>query len=73
MFIARGLGLPGDRNAAAKFADVEAGAAIGSYIGAATKAGIVSGVSSGSFKPNSPITREEMAIMMSRAATADGV
>ncbi|MNJ62886.1 Endoglucanase precursor [compost metagenome] len=37
------------------------------YIGAATKAGIITGYTDGTFKPNSNITREQMALMMVRA------
>ncbi|WP_308636659.1 Ig-like domain-containing protein [Paenibacillus silvisoli] len=73
MFIAKGLGLPGDRMAAGKFKDVNTATALAAYIGAASKAGIVTGLTDGSFKPNSPITREEMAAMMVRAASAAGV
>ncbi|EXX84969.1 hypothetical protein BG53_09975 [Paenibacillus darwinianus] len=40
------------------------------YIGAASAAGIVTGMPDGTFKPNSPITREQMAAMLIRAAKA---
>ncbi|WP_219834414.1 Ig-like domain-containing protein [Paenibacillus sp. R14(2021)] len=73
MFIAKGLGLTGDRSAAAKFKDVNSSTVLAAYIGAASKAGIVAGMTDGSFKPNSPITREQMASMMVRAASAAGV
>ncbi|RIX51069.1 hypothetical protein D3P08_18505 [Paenibacillus nanensis] len=66
-YIAKGLGLSGDRAAAAKFKDVNANTAMGAYIGAAAASGIVNGVDSSSFKPNSYITRQEMATMMMRA------
>src|SRR5262249_55646218 len=68
MFIAKGLGLTGDRTAAAKFKDVNTTTILSAYIGAASKAGIVQGTSDGTFKPNNPVTREEMASMMVRAA-----
>ncbi|OUS75162.1 hypothetical protein B1748_18680 [Paenibacillus sp. MY03] len=67
-YIAKGLGLTGDRTAAAKFSDVNKDTVMGAYIGAASAAGIVNGVSASSFKPNSPITRQDMATMMMRAA-----
>ncbi|SFJ26581.1 repeat-containing protein [Paenibacillus sp. UNC496MF] len=73
MFIAKGLGLTGDRSAAAKFKDVNTSAALAAYIGAAATSGIVQGMTDGSFKANNPITREEMATMMVRAAAAAGV
>ncbi|MCQ6561885.1 Ig-like domain-containing protein [Paenibacillus mendelii] len=73
MFIAKGLGLSGDKQAAGKFKDVNTSTVLAAYIGAASKAGIVQGMTDGSFKPNSPITREEIATMMVRAARAAGV
>ncbi|RXZ83470.1 hypothetical protein EBB07_06570 [Paenibacillaceae bacterium] len=73
MFIARGLGLSGDKQAAAKFSDVTASTQYAAYIGAATNAGIVQGNTDGSFKPNNFITRQEMAAMMIRAASAADV
>ncbi|AZN38539.1 Ig-like domain-containing protein [Paenibacillus albus] len=73
MFIAKGLGLTGDRSAAAKFKDVNTNTILAAYIGAASKAGIVQGMTDGSFKPNNSVTRQEMASMMVRAASAAGV
>lgn len=72
-YIAKGLGLTGDRTAAAKFKDVNKDTTMGSYIGAAAAAGIVNGVDSSSFKPNSYITRQDMATMMMRAAKVSGM
>ncbi|WP_080832547.1 Ig-like domain-containing protein [Cohnella massiliensis] len=72
-FIARGLGLPGDRSAAAKFGDVGANGANAAYIGAVSNVGIVQGTEKGTFNPNASITREEMATMMLRAMTYAGV
>ncbi|MCM3628096.1 Ig-like domain-containing protein [Paenibacillus glycanilyticus] len=72
-YIVRGLGLSGNRSEAAKYKDVASGTAAAAYIGAASKAGIVMGNTDGTFKPNSPITRQEMAVMMSRAAKAAAV
>lgn len=71
-YIAKGLGLTGDRTAAAKFKDFNSNTVMGAYIGAAAAAGIVNGVDSSNFKPNSYITRQDMATMMMRAwASAD--
>ncbi|WP_337103575.1 Ig-like domain-containing protein [Paenibacillus sp. YIM B09110] len=72
-YIAKGLGLTGNKTAAAKFKDVNSKTTMGAYIGAASEAGIVTGNTDGTFKPNNPITRQEMAVMMGRAATAAGV
>ena len=71
-FIARGLGLPGDKAAAARFADVGSSSAGAGYIGAVSQAGIVQGDGKGRFNPNAAITREEMATMMQRAMTYAG-
>lgn len=65
-FIAKGLGLEGDEANARKFPDVKSGDAA-KYIGAAAKAGIITGNTDGTFKPGSYITREQMALMMVRA------
>ncbi|MFF2092600.1 Ig-like domain-containing protein [Paenibacillus sp. NPDC058174] len=72
-YIAKGLGLAGNKAAASKFRDVNTGTAMAAYIGAASEAGIVQGNSDGTFKPNSPISRQEMAVMMTRASKAAGV
>lgn len=70
-FVARALGLPGDLKTAQKFFDVT-NSPKSAFIGAAAKAGIVAGNTDGSFKPNSPITREQMAMMMVRAMNYAG-
>jgi len=67
-FIARGLGLSGDKSAATRFSDVNASTVMAAYIGAVSKAGIVEGHPDGTFKPDQSITRQEMAAMMIRAA-----
>jgi trimeric autotransporter adhesin len=66
VFIAKGLGLAGDETNARRFPDVSSGTTA-AYIGAAAKAGIINGNADGTFKPNSNITREQMALMMVRA------
>lgn len=72
-YIAKGLGLTGNKTAAAKFKDVSSNTTMGAYIGAASEAGIIFGNTDGTFKPNSPITRQDMAVMMGRAAAVAGV
>ncbi|WP_028608252.1 Ig-like domain-containing protein [Paenibacillus harenae] len=67
-YIAKGLGLSGDRSAAAKYRDVNQNTAMAAYIGAASAAGIVMGNTDGTFKPNDQVSRQEMAVMMMRAA-----
>jgi hypothetical protein len=73
MFIAKGLGLSGDKQAASRFKDVDTSSALAAYIGAAANAGIVQGMTDGSFKAGSLVTREQMASMMIRAASGAGV
>ncbi len=65
-YVARGLGLTGNLEAAAAFKDLRKhnNAA---FIGAAVRAGIVKGISAASFDPNANITREQMAVMLMRA------
>ncbi|MGW7159330.1 SwmB domain-containing protein [Paenibacillus taichungensis] len=65
--VAKGLGLPGDYSSVQQFKDVRYGDPTGAYIGAAAKAGIITGNTDGTFRPDSMITREQMAIMMVRA------
>ncbi|WEK53915.1 MAG: Ig-like domain-containing protein [Candidatus Cohnella colombiensis] len=72
-FIARGLGLNGDKTTAARFLDVGSSHASAAYIGAVSKAGIVEGGTDGNFRPNASITREEMATMFVRAMNYAGV
>nr|WP_275446269.1 Ig-like domain-containing protein [Paenibacillus sp. ACRSA] len=70
--IARGLGLNGEPTAASRFPDVRSGSVTSAYIGAAAEAGIITGNTDGTFKPDRPITREQMAIMMVRALNYGG-
>lgn len=70
-FIAKGLGLEGDAVSASRFTDVTSGTSA-TYIGAAAKAGIITGNTDGSFKPGNYITREQMALMMVRAMEYTG-
>ncbi|WP_150270538.1 Ig-like domain-containing protein [Paenibacillus tepidiphilus] len=67
VMLSRGLGLVGDRQTAQQFRDVQGSTQIGDYIGAAAKAGIITGNTDGTFRPNENITREQLAIMIIRA------
>ncbi|CAM2933770.1 Ig-like domain-containing protein [Paenibacillus sediminis] len=71
-YMAKALGLSGDQYTARRFRDIPYASPVGSYIGAAAKAGIVSGNTDATFKPNSYITREQMAVMMVRAMEYTG-
>ncbi|GIP28718.1 hypothetical protein J23TS9_38480 [Paenibacillus sp. J23TS9] len=70
-YVARGLGLSGDVQTSQRFYDVT-NTKENAFIGAAVKAGIIAGNTDGSFKPDSPITREQMAIIMARAMNYTG-
>lgn len=72
-YIAKGLGLAGDREAAAKFKDVNVNTVMGAYIGAAAGNDIIAGTTPTTFSPNSYITRQDMAIIMLRAAKEAGM
>lgn len=71
-YIAKGLGLTPDISSGSRFRDVSPSSASAGYINAAAKAGIITGNTDGTFQPGSPITREQMAIMMVRALSSAG-
>lgn len=54
------------------FSDVRPGDWHFGYVEAAARAGLVSGYPDGSFRPDAPITRQEMAALVVRAAKAAG-
>lgn len=56
-----------------KFSDVRPGAWYMSYIASAVAAGIVQGYEDGTFRPDQNITRQEMAVMVYRAAKVTGI
>jgi hypothetical protein len=60
-------------NAAAAFNDVAGSAWYASYVNAAAELGIVNGDENGNFNPNATITRQDMAVMIKRAAEKAGV
>ncbi|RUT33285.1 hypothetical protein EJP77_06435 [Paenibacillus zeisoli] len=72
VYIAKGLGLSPDISSGSRFRDVSSSSASAAYINAAAKAGIITGNTDGTFQPGSPITREQMAIMMVRALSSAG-
>lgn len=61
------LGLETDSAAATPFSDVTGHWAV-SYIGALTKAGYIKGYTDGTFRPDRPVTRAELAALLNRAA-----
>jgi hypothetical protein len=68
--LVKGLGLSQDKTEA--FKDVAAADWYAGYVGAAVKAGLVEGIDQGTFAPNANITREQMAVMISRALNTAG-
>ncbi|WP_340399622.1 SwmB domain-containing protein [Paenibacillus sp. FSL H8-0079] len=70
--VAKGMGLAGNQTATGRFRDVLGGGTTSAYIGAAAEAGIITGNTDGTFKPDRPITREQMALMMVRAMNYGG-
>ena len=69
--IARGLGLP--QKSSDVFKDVTADDWFYIYVGTAYNYGIIKGVSENEFNPNGTITREEAAVMVTRAASLCGM
>ena len=69
--LAHALGLIEDESAG-RFSDVLPGQPLAGMVGAAVKAGLVSGYEDGTFRPDAPISREEMAVMAIRAIKAAG-
>lgn|GEM_PF-6322213 len=65
--LVRGLRLGAGSGSDASFSDVSARAWYAGDIAAAFEAGVVSGNGAGSFRPNSPITRQEMVAMLMKA------
>ena len=69
--IARGLGLP--QKSSNVFKDVTKNDWFYNYVGTAYSYGIIKGVSENEFNPNGTITREEAAVMVTRAAKLCGM
>lgn len=68
-FVARALGLPA---ATSRFSDVPKTSALYDGVSRANKAGIIKGFSDGTFKPNTPVSRQDMAVMLDRAMQLKG-
>ena len=69
--VVRALGLtPADTGA---FVDVASTAWYSPYVGAASTYGLINGVGEGRFSPDGTITRQEAAVMVSRAAELCGI
>lgn len=69
--LVRALGLYGS-DAGVKFSDVPASGWFAGAVGTAVKTGLVEGFEDNTFKPNSNITREQMAVMITRAMKIAG-
>ncbi|MGZ7445157.1 S-layer homology domain-containing protein [Paenibacillus sp. TH7-28] len=69
--LVRSLGLR-EKTGQSAFNDVPAGAWYAGAAEAAFAAGLINGYPDGSFKPNAPITREQMAAMIARAVSFAG-
>ncbi len=69
--VVRGLGITPQTGSA--FTDVPAGSWYASFVGAANTYGLVNGVTAATFAPNETISREEGAVMISRAAQLCGL
>ena len=57
----------------ANFNDVSSGAWYFGTVGWAADSGIITGVGNGNFAPNTPVTREQMAVMLYRYAEIKGI
>ncbi len=69
--VTRGLGLTPEPNH--DFADVTGGDWFAGYVGTASTYGIINGVGGGRFAPEGTITRQEAAVMVTRAAKLCGM
>ncbi|MFC0214007.1 S-layer homology domain-containing protein [Paenibacillus chartarius] len=69
--VTRALGLT-ENAGAARFQDVNGSDWFAGSVGAAANAGLVQGFEDGSFRPDTRITREQMAVMISRALAFAG-
>lgn len=70
--LVRALGLPIEDDGAAAYTDVSPRDWFAGVVGAASRAGLIRGFEDGSFKPEDKITREQMALMLSRALEVAG-
>lgn len=70
--LARAAGLEPDPAPAARFKDVPRDIWYAGYVGAAVKAGLITGTSKTTFTPGARITRLQLAVMIGRALKAQG-
>jgi hypothetical protein len=70
--LARALGLPTPSSTTTAFTDVAPSAWYAGTVAAAVQAGLVDGTSATTFSPDLPLTREQMAVLLARAATYQG-
>lgn len=70
--VVRSLGLTPNAAAASSFEDVNSGVWYAEAVGTAVGAGFVSGYPDGTFRPNAPITRQEMAVVLAQASKFAG-
>ena len=66
------LNLQAGGSSATSFTDVPAGAWYAPYVAAAVQAGVIQGTSATTFSPDAPVTREEMAVILTRALKLTG-
>ncbi|MDQ0285658.1 hypothetical protein J2Z49_000762 [Desulfofundulus luciae] len=71
-FLLRAMSVPEQKAAGSRFKDVAAGAWYAGAVETAAAQGLVGGYPDGTFKPNAPITREELAAMITRALAKSG-
>ncbi|MFD0677849.1 MULTISPECIES: S-layer homology domain-containing protein [unclassified Paenibacillus] len=70
ILLARGLGLTASDTS--KFVDIQSSDWFAPAVGAAVKAGLIDGYEDSTFRPNANITREQMAVMITRAIALTG-
>lgn len=70
--LVRALGLSTDTGHVAKFNDVKSTDWFAADVAAAHQAGLIQGFGDNTFKPNAQITRDQMAVMVTRALKAAG-
>lgn len=73
MLLVRALGLQAASDELQRFNDVQEGAWYTGAIAAAVQAGLVTGDTGGSFRPDAALTREEAAVIMGRALAYTGM
>ncbi|MNC20503.1 Endo-1,4-beta-xylanase A precursor [compost metagenome] len=70
--LVRATGLEESQPAANGLKDVETGGWYAGYVQAAVSAGLIDGYEDGTFRAGSPVTREELAVLLTRALALAG-